>query len=116
MSVNLPRPEAIPGIRKAAILLVTLGEETSAELLRQLEEQEVQTIGREVARLNSVNPEQAEVVLEEFHQMSIAHDYVLKGGIDYARKVLNATYGPEAAKKVLDMLSCHRYFIQVTKK
>ena len=36
MSVNLPRPEAIPGIRKAAILLVTLGEEVSAELLRQL--------------------------------------------------------------------------------
>ena len=39
MSVNLPRPEAIPGIRKAAILLVSLGEDASAELLRQLEEQ-----------------------------------------------------------------------------
>ena len=36
--------------------------------------------------LNSVTAEQAEIVLEEFHQMSIAHDYVLKGGIDYARK------------------------------
>src|SRR5437667_3129374 len=104
MSVNLPRPEAIPGIRKAAILLVTLGEETSAELLRQLEEQEVQDIGREVARLSSVTPEQAEAVLDEFHQMSVAHDYVLKGGIDYARKVLNTAYGPEAAKKVLDRL------------
>jgi len=104
MSVNLPRPEAIPGIRKAAILLVTLGEDTSAELLRQLEEQEVQDIGREVARLSSVTPEQAETVLDEFHQMSIAHDYVLKGGIDYARKLLNTAYGPEAAKKVLDRL------------
>src|SRR6185369_12287356 len=96
MSVNLPRPEAIPGIRKAAILLVSLGEDASAELLRQLEEQEVQDIGREVARLSSVTAEQAELVLDEFHQMSIAHDYVLKGGIDYARKVLNTAYGPEA--------------------
>src|SRR3989442_5694233 len=104
MSVNLPRPEAIPGIRKAAILLVTLGEDVSAELLRQLEEQEVQDIGREVARLSSVTPEQAEFVLDELHQMSIAHDYVLKGGIDYARKLLNTAYGPEAAKKVLDRL------------
>jgi len=104
MSVNLPRPEPIPGIRKAAILLVTLGEDTSAELLRQLEEQEVQDIGREVARISSVTPEQAELVLDEFHQMSIAHDYVLKGGIDYARKLLNTAYGPEAAKKVLDRL------------
>src|SRR5438105_2802598 len=104
MSVNLPRPEAIPGIRKAAILLVTLGEEVGAELLRQLEEDEVQLLGREVARLNVITPEQAEGVLEEFHQMNLAHDYVIKGGIDYARKILHAAYGPEAAKKVMDRL------------
>src|SRR2546426_8457551 len=104
MSVNLPRPEAIPGIRKAAILLVTLGEEVSAELLRQLEDQEVQDLGREVARLSSVTAEQAESVLDEFHQMSLAHQYVLRGGIEYARKLLVTTYGPEAAKKVMDRL------------
>jgi flagellar motor switch protein FliG len=104
VSVNLPRPEAIPALRKAAILLVTLGEEASAEMLRHLEEQEVQQIGREVARLGGVTSEQAEAVLEEFHQMSLAHDYMLKGGIDYARKLLNTAYGPEAAKKVLDRL------------
>jgi len=105
MSVNLLRPEAIPGIRKAAILLVTLGEDVSADLLRQLEDQEVQAIGREVARLTSVTSEQAEGVLDEFHQMSLAHDYVLKGGIDFARKLLITTYGPEAAKKVMDRLT-----------
>src|SRR5437016_13738183 len=104
MSVNIPKPEPIPGIRKAAILLVTLGEEVSAELLRQLEEDEVQAIGREVARLSAVTTEQAEAVLEEFHQMSLAHDYVLKGGMDYARKLLNTTYGVDSAKKVLDRL------------
>src|SRR5260370_30401316 len=105
MSGNLPKPETLlPGIRKAAILLVTLGEEASAELLRQLEDQEVQDLGREIARLSSVTSEQAESVLDEFHQMSVAHQYVLKGGMDYARKLLNAAYGPEAAKKVLDRL------------
>ena len=104
MSVNLPRPEAIAGLRKAAILLVTLGEEASAELLRQLEDQEVQDLGREVARLTSVSAEQAESVLDEFHQMSLAHDYLLKGGIEYARKLLNAAYGPENAKKLMDRL------------
>src|ERR1700704_4537271 len=104
MSVNLPRPEQLTGVRKAAILLVSLGEEVSAELLRQLEEEEVQELGREVTRLNSVTAEQSEAVLDEFHQMSVAHDYVLKGGIDYARKLLNAAYGPESARKVLDRL------------
>src|SRR5260370_4675934 len=104
MSVNLPRAEQLAGSRKVAILLVTLGEDVSAELLRQLEDEEVQQISREVARLSSVTAEQAEAVLDEFHQMSVAHDYVLKGGMDYARKLLNAAYGPEAAKKVLDRL------------
>src|ERR1700704_3796305 len=104
MSVNLPRPEQLTGVRKAAILLVSLGEEVSGALLRELEEDEVEQIGREVARLSSVTTEQAEMVLDEFHQMSVAHDYVLKGGIDYARKLLNAAYGPESARKVLDRL------------
>src|SRR5438067_12049885 len=104
MSVNLPRPEQLTGVRKAAILMVSLGEEVGAELLRQLEEDEVQELGREVTRLSSVTAEQSEAVLDEFHQMSVAHDYVLKGGIDYARKLLITAYGPEAAKKVLDRL------------
>src|SRR5579863_7741522 len=94
----------LPGIKKAAILLVSLGEDVSAEIMRQLEDDEVQQLGREIARISSVTAEQAEAVLDEFHQMSLAHDYVLKGGIDYARKVLNAAYGPETARKLMDRL------------
>ncbi len=94
----------IPGIRKAAILTVVLGEELGPEVLKLLEEDEVEAIGREVARLQSVTSENAECVLEECYQMVLAHDYVLKGGIDYARKLLIAAYGPEHAKKMLDRL------------
>src|ERR1039457_7656263 len=67
----------IPGIRKAAILLITLGEQTSGEILKQMDEEEVEAIGREVARLSSITSEQAETLLEEFYQMTVAHDYVL---------------------------------------
>jgi flagellar motor switch protein FliG len=102
---NAEKPVApLPGLRKAAILLLTLGDEASAELLRNLEEEEVQLLSREVARLGTVTSEQAEHVLEEFHQMTMAHDYVLKGGLDYARKLLISAYGPEAAKRLLDRL------------
>jgi flagellar motor switch protein FliG len=96
--------QAVPGIRKAAILLIILGEQTSAEILRQFDEEEIQSIGREVARITSINNEQAEAILEEFYQMSMAHDYVLKGGIDYAKKMLMNAFGPEHAKKLLDRL------------
>lgn len=106
MIVNKSQPaaEILPGVRKAAILLVMLGEGVSAEILKQLDEDEVQLVTREVARISSVPTEQGENVLEEFYQMSLAKDYVLKGGIDYARKVLLKAFGEGAAKKVLDRL------------
>jgi len=105
MITNAEKPVApLPGIRKAAILLLTLGDEGSAEILRNMEEEEVQMLSREIARLGTVTSEQAEVVLDEFHQMTLAHDYVLKGGLDYARKLLISAYGPEAAKRLLDRL------------
>ena len=94
----------ISGVRKAAILTVVLGEELGPEVLKLLDEDEVEAIGREVARLHSISSENAEFVLEECYQMVLAHDYVLKGGIDYARKLLISAYGPEHAKKMLDRL------------
>ncbi|MEP6537498.1 MAG: flagellar motor switch protein FliG [Bryobacteraceae bacterium] len=94
----------IAGVRKAAILTVVLGEELGPEVLKLLEEDEVEAIGREVAKLQSVSAENAEYVLEECYQMVLAHDYVLKGGLDYARKLLISAYGPEHAKKMLDRL------------
>jgi len=95
----------LPGIRKAAILMVILGDHVSAEILKQLEEDEVEEIGREVARMSSITTEQAETVLEEFYEMTVAHDYVLRGGLEYARKILINTFGPEPAVKMLDRLT-----------
>src|SRR5215467_15478000 len=92
------------GVRKAAILMVVLGDQASAEVMKQLEEEEVHLIGREMARIPAISAEQAEAILEEFYQMSLAHEYVHKGGLDYARKVLMNAFGPEQAKKLLDRL------------
>jgi flagellar motor switch protein FliG len=96
--------EKLTGLRKSAILLVMLGEEASSTILRGLEEDEVQEITREIARVSSMTSEEAEGVLEEFYQMAVAHDYVIKGGIDYARKVLINAFGPDTGKKMLDRL------------
>lgn len=93
-----------PGIRKAAILMIILGDKVSGEILREMDEDEVQAIGQEVARVTSISPDQAESVLEEFYQMSMAREYVLKGGIDYAKKMLMTAFGPEHAKRLVDRL------------
>ena len=94
----------VSGLRKSAILMIMIGDEASSAIMRELDEEEVQLIGREIARVLTLSSEEAEGVLEEFFQMGIAHDYVLKGGVDYARKVLIQAFGPEHAKKMLDRL------------
>jgi flagellar motor switch protein FliG len=94
----------VPGVRKAAIVMVMIGDQASSSLLRELDEDEIQQITQEIARVHSLTPEEAEGILDEFHQMMVAHDYVLKGGVDYARKVLNTAFGPEQAKRMLDRL------------
>jgi len=95
---------ALPGIRKAAILMIILGDQINGEILRQMDEEEVEAIGHEVARITSISNDQAESILEEFYQMSMAHDYVLKGGVDYAKKMLNSAFGPEHARRLVDRL------------
>jgi flagellar motor switch protein FliG len=104
--VNLPRPASkLNGIQKAAVLMVILGEETSAILLRELDEDEVQQIGREIASVASITSDLAEEVLSEFYQMLVAQEYVLKGGMDYARKILVNAFGADHARRLLDRVS-----------
>ncbi len=95
---------AIPGIRKAAILLVMVGEQASADIIKQLPDDDVHAVTREIAKLGSISSEHAETIVEEFYQTSAAREYVVKGGIDYAKSMLVNAYGPEHAKKVMDRL------------
>ena len=105
MILNAKNAEVITGIRKAAILLVLLGEESSAELVQQLTEDEVQRVSREVARITTISSEQSEQILEEFHQMIMAGDYLVSGGLDYTKKVLYRAFGPDTGRKMLDRLT-----------
>lgn len=93
--------DTVPGVRKAAILMIMIGTEASSAILRELDEEEVQGIMREIARVQALTPEEAEGVLDEFYQMSMAHDYVMKGGVEYARKVLVNAFGAEEARKII---------------
>src|SRR4051794_6579159 len=97
--------EPLTGMRKAAMLLILLGDKVSAEIIKQLSDDEVQLVAREVARLESISSEDAEVLLEEFYQMTMAHDFVVRGGMNYAKKMLMTAFGPEIAKKLIDRLS-----------
>ena len=105
MILNTTKEESISGVRKAAMLLVVLGEQASAELLQQLSEEDVQKVSREVAKITAISAEQAESVLGDFHHISTAGDYVARGGIDFARKLLMTAFSPDVARRLLDRLT-----------
>jgi flagellar motor switch protein FliG len=102
---NKSETENMSPLRKAAMLLVVLGEEAAADLLQHLGEDEVQKVSREVARITAISSEQAEVILNEFHQLSTAGEYIARGGVEFARKLLMRAFSPETAKRLLDRLA-----------
>src|SRR5512147_603396 len=94
-----PDTPPISGLRKAAIVLLVLGEQVGAEVLKVLEENEVEVLTREVAKIQKVSSEDCDQVLEECYQMTLARDYVIKGGVEHARRMLMNTFSPDQAKK-----------------
>jgi len=95
----------LPGIKKAAVLLITLGEELSSKILGHLEDDEVQDISREIALTKVVDPDTIDTVTEEFYNMLLAKKFITKGGLDYAKAVLTKSLGPERARKIIDRLT-----------
>jgi flagellar motor switch protein FliG len=94
--------EHMSGVRKAAIVVMALGEEASAKLFKHLDEGEIEQIVREVAAIGNVTPEVGERVLDEFNQMTSAAEYISAGGVEHARRLLNKTLGPELSRRILD--------------
>lgn len=92
----------ISGARKAAIVMMALGEEASSKLFKHLQEDEIERIAKEVASLGKVGSELGEQVLGEFHQMTAASDYISSGGVEHARRLLAKAVGPDMSRRILD--------------
>jgi flagellar motor switch protein FliG len=90
------------GLTKAAIVMLLLGEDASTEVFRHLSEDEIERLAKEMAELGQVSAKMSEGVLEEFHQTVVASEYVTRGDIGYARRILEKTLGAEAARRILD--------------
>jgi flagellar motor switch protein FliG len=93
------------GLRKAAILLVILGEDAASQIYRHLAPAEVERISQEIASLGSVDAETTLAVMEEFERLVLTGDYLAQGGKDYANKLLVKAFGEEGARELLHQVS-----------
>ena len=92
------------GVRKAAILLVAVGEESAKEILRVLPEVDVQRLTEELADLRGITPEMSAGILEEFWELLETQGFVMHGGLDYASRLLQETFGKERADDLLALV------------
>ena len=95
----------LTGKQKAAIILLSLGPEVSAQILRHLSEEKIEQLSMEITRLGKVTLPARQAVIEEFYHMCIAQEYILEGGIDYARELLERALGAQKAIEILSRLS-----------
>ena len=93
------------GVEKAATLLITLGPEKSAKIFKHLKEEEIEQLTLEIANTSSVSPQTKEKVLSEFYEICLAQQYIAKGGIGYAKELLEKALGEEKAKDVIGKLT-----------
>jgi len=103
--MSAPKGDPLTGPRKAAILLVLLGDDIATTIYRALPENQVRVITEEIAELDFVPPEVAGNVLEEYHRLSLTQDFVAQGGHEQASKLLVRAFGEQGAKDLLDQVN-----------
>lgn len=101
----MPRDGKLSGVQKSALLFIALGPEASAGIIKKLPEQEIQKITYEIANITSIKAEQKQEILNEFINMNKAKDYIVEGGIDYARNLLGKALGQQRANEILDKVT-----------
>lgn len=94
----------LSGIRKAAILIVAVGDELGKKILQNLPESDVQRLTEELADLRNIPPDVSFAVVEEFYEMLATQQYMMHGGLEYATKLLVDSFGKQRAEDLLALV------------
>ncbi|MBF0352562.1 MAG: flagellar motor switch protein FliG [SAR324 cluster bacterium] len=98
------------GPKKAAILLLAMGEEGASEIMKNLEESEIQQVGYYMTRFTDVSPEELDIVLEEYYRKSVIQEegVNISASGDFVRNALTKALGTERARDLVDNLKAHQ--------
>lgn len=95
---------AYGGLRKAAILMIILGDEAAVEIYRNLRPEDIRKLTQEIAQVETISPAEAIQVLDEYRRLTLTQDFISQGGPDYANHLVLRAFGDQGAKGVLDQI------------
>jgi len=96
---------ALTGRQKSAMLLIALGPDLSARIYKHLREDEIEQLTLEIASIKNLTPEEKQKVIDEFYNMCVAQEYIIEGGIEYAKSVLEKALGTQEAFEIINKLT-----------
>jgi flagellar motor switch protein FliG len=94
----------LSGARKAAVLLMAVGEDLAKEILRTLPESDVERLTEQFADLRGITPEITAAILEEFWELLETQGFMVHGGLDFASRLLAETFGKQRADDLMMQL------------
>jgi flagellar motor switch protein FliG len=94
----------LPGVRKAAILMVAVGDELGKKIIQNLPEADVQRVTEHLADLRNISPNLSFEVVEEFYEMLETQQYMMHGGLEYATRLLVDSFGKQRAEDLLALV------------
>jgi len=95
----------ISGMRKAAIILLSMGQDIAATVVSRLDRDQIEEVSKELAELEGIKPVEQDIVLEEFYTLALAHRYVEQGGLSYAQGLLEKSLSPGDAAEILQQVT-----------
>src|SRR3990172_2198798 len=95
----------LTGKQKAAALLIALGPELSAHILKQLKEEDIERLTWEIFNIGQLTPASRDQVMEEFYATAVAQEYAVFGGIEYAQEMLERALGKQKAQELITRLA-----------
>jgi flagellar motor switch protein FliG len=90
------------GLRKAAILLLTVSEDAAIEILKRLDHDAVMDVSREIASLGNIPADTCNSIIEEFYNLALAQSYAEQGGVILARTLLERSLPKDEAERILE--------------
>ncbi|KEZ54248.1 flagellar motor switch protein FliG [Metabacillus indicus] len=99
------RANKLTGKQKAALLLISLGPDAAASVYKHLSEEEIEKLTLEISSVRNVDSQNKEGIIEEFHQIAIAQEFISQGGISYAKQILEKALGEERASSIIHRLT-----------
>ncbi|WLD95151.1 flagellar motor switch protein FliG [Alkalihalobacillus sp. AL-G] len=95
----------LSGREKAAVLLISLGPDVAAQIYKHLSEEEMERLTLEISNVRRVESSVKEEIIEQFHQIALAQEYITQGGIGYAKTVLEKALGSNDAMTIINRLT-----------